>query len=134
MNASITIRYVGHEDLCRRFLLERRDGRFHTGRGWTADLAKARMYDTLAAAQKVYRTLMTRENRRRAKREFTLRLDLTVFGDGFSQADLCEYLKRAMQINFDNSAAGDGPGGSFVVARAVLGTLDEVNRTQPDAD
>lgn len=133
MNANVTIRYVGQEDYCRRFLLERQDGLFHTGRGWTPDLAKARMYDSLAAAQKVYRGIMTRKNRRQGKREFTLRLDLTVFGDGFLQADLRNYLFRAMQINFDNAAAGDGPGGSFVLARAVLGTLDEVNRTRTDA-
>jgi hypothetical protein len=133
MNASVTIRYVGQEDFCRRFLLERQDGLFHTGRGWTAQLAKARMYDTLAAAQKVYRTIMTRKYGRRERWEFTLRLDLTVFGDVFSRADLRDYLARTMQVNFDNAAAGDGPGGSFVMARAVLGTLDEVKGTRPDA-
>lgn len=127
MNGAVTIRYVGNEDFARRFLLHRRDGRFYTGRGWSSRLDDARLYDTLAAAQRVYRKLMDRKHRAEPKRVFSIRLDLTVSGaDPYGLDDVRDYLARAMQITFDNAAAGDGPNGSCVLARAILGTLVEV--------
>ena len=37
-NAIVTVRYIGNEDIARRFLLQRQDGKYYTGRGWTARL------------------------------------------------------------------------------------------------
>lgn len=127
MNATMTIRYIGDEDCARRFLLQRQNGKFFTGRGWATQLNKARLYNSLAAAQRVYRAVMTRRCAGRKERRFTIRLDLSVFGGtDLTLADVRNYLTQAMQVNFDTAAAGDGPGGSFMLARAILGTLDEV--------
>lgn len=136
MNAAVTIRYVGNEDFARRFLLHRRDGQFYTGRGWSCRLDDARLYDSLAAAQRVYRKMMDRRHQAGPKRLFSIRLDLTVRGaDAYGLDDLRDYLARAMLINFDNAAAGDGPNGSFVMARAFFGTLVEVEANPaPQAD
>lgn len=132
MNSAATIRFIGDEDFSRRYLVQRRDGKFFTGRGWSARLPKARLYNTLAAAQKAYRAVLNRVHRGDPTRAFTLQLRLVVRGsEPFTADDLRRYLAHALQLNFDCAAAGDGPNGTFVMATAALGTLDEVGGTAP---
>ncbi len=127
MRGKLTIRFCGDENFSRRFLLQRQDGRYYTGRGWTACLDEARLYHNLATAQRAYRTIQNRNYRRRPKREFRLQLDLSVRGSGrFSADDLRRFLSVALHLNFDNAAAGDGPSGTYVQATAALWTLQEI--------
>ncbi len=127
MKCNVTVRYIGNEDFSRRFLLQRQDGRYYTGRGWTARLDEARLYNALSKAQKACRTIQNRKYRGQPKREFRLQLDLTVRGtQRFSAHDLRRYLSASLQISFDNAAAGDGPHGTFVQATAALWSVQEV--------
>ena len=127
MKANVTVRYIGNEDFSRRVLLQRQDGKYYTGRGWTARLDEARLYDKLATAQKVYRTIQNRKYRKQPKREFKLQLELSVRGSGrFSADDLSRFLSAAMHISFDNAAAGCGPNGTFVQATAALWSVQEI--------
>lgn len=127
MQANITIRFVGNEDIARRFLLQRQDGRYYTGRGWTDSLDNARLYDRLAAVVKTYHTLQNRKYRGQPQRKFRVRLDLTVSGSGrYAAHDLRRFLAAAMSVTLDTAAAGDGPSGTFVVAAPALWTLEEV--------
>src|SRR4051812_34810518 len=126
MKCNVTVRYIGSEDFGRRFLLQRQDGKYYTGRGWTARLDEARLYNKLATAQKVCRTIQNRKYRGQPKRQFRLQLDLTVSGtQRFSADDLRRFLSAAMNISFDNAAAGDGPNGTFVQATAALWSVQE---------
>jgi hypothetical protein len=128
MRASVTIRYCGNEDFSRRFLLQRQDGSYYTGRGWSARLGEARLYDKLSTAQRAYRAVMNRKYRKQPARKFRLQLDLSVRGSGrFSADDLRRFLSAALHLNFDNAAAGDGPRGNFVQAVAALWSLEEVD-------
>jgi len=127
MKCNVTVRYIGNEDFGRRFLLQRQDNKYYTGRGWTARLDEARLYNTLAKAQKAYRTIQNRKYRGKPRREFRLQLDLTVRGtQRFSAHDLRRFLSAAMSITFDTAAAGNGPAGSFVQATAALWSLQEI--------
>lgn len=127
MKSNVTVRYIGNEDFSRRYLLQRRDGKFYTGVGWTARMDAARLYDKLATAQKACNTILNRAYRAKPKRTFTLQLDLTVRGtQRFSADDLRRFLAQCLHINFDNAAGGDGPNGSFVQAIAALWSLREV--------
>lgn len=127
MKANVTVRYVGNEDFSRRFLLQRQDGKFYTGVGWTDRMDEARLYDKLAPAQKACNAILNRKYRAKPKRTFTLQLELTVRGtQRFSEDDLRRFLAQALHLNFDNAAGGDGPNGSFVLARAALWSLREV--------
>jgi hypothetical protein len=127
MKSSVTLRYCGDEDFSRRFLLERQDGMFYTGRGWTTQLAHARLYDKLSTAQRAYRAVMNRKHRKKPTRRFRLQLDLSARGSGrFSAHDLRRFLSAALHLNFDTAAAGDGPNGTFVQATAALWSLEEI--------
>lgn len=127
MKSNVVVRFIGNEDFSRRFLLQRQDGKFYTGRGWTARLDEARLYDKLATAQKVYRTIQNRKYRKQPKREFTLQLELSVRGSGrYSADDLRRFLSAALLLQFDCAAAGAGPNGSYVQATAALWSLQEI--------
>lgn len=127
MKSSVTIRFCGNENFSRRFLLERQDGRYYTGRGWTVRLDEARLYDKLSTAQRAYRAVMNRKFRKQPMRQFRMQLDLSVRGSGrFSADDLRRFLSASLHISFDTAAAGDGPNGTFVQATAVLWSVDEI--------
>lgn len=128
MNSSLTVRYVGDEDYSRRYLLQRQDGKFWSGDRWVPAINDARLYHRLADAQRAYRTIHNRKFRGKPKRRFRMTLDLTVHGEArFSQDDLRRFLSSALHLNFDTAAAGDGPNGNFVVAVALLHSLDEID-------
>ncbi len=128
MRANMTIRYIGNEDFSRRYLIQRRDGKFFTGRGWAVEIREARLYDQLSKARRAYHALQNRKYSRMPKRAFRLQLDLTVSGTGrFSEDDLRRFLSAALDITFDNAAGGDGPNGNFVKAVAALWSLREVD-------
>jgi hypothetical protein len=127
MKSNVTIRYCGNENFSRRFLLERQDGTFYTGRGWTTQLAQARLYDKLSSAQRAYRAVMNRKYRKQPTRQFRLQIDLNVRGSGrFSADDLRRFLSLSLQISFDTAAGGDGPNGTFVQATAALWSVQEI--------
>lgn len=122
---SVAIRSLGQDDSL-RFLVQRRDGKFWTGRAWTTDVPKACLYTRLRDAQQVCTGMQLRRQRGKRRREFTCQLRLTVHGDQpFTLDDLREYLQRAIQLSFDTFTAGEGPGDSFVAAQALLFTLNE---------
>ncbi len=128
----MTIRYVGNEDFARRYLIQRRDGKLYTGRGWADRLDKARLYDDLSTVESAYRSLQCRRSRGQPKRAFRVQLNVTVHGSGrFSADDLRRFLAQALHLNFDNSAFGDGPNGTVVQAALAGWTLKEVDRDEP---
>lgn len=132
MKANMTIRYIGNEDFSRRFLLQRQDGHFYTGRGWTHALDKARLYDKVSTAQRAYHAVQNRKYRGQRKRKFRVQLHLTVRGNGrFSADDLRRFLAQALHLNFDTAAAGNGPNDNCVLAQLALWTLEAVDAKTP---
>jgi hypothetical protein len=128
MKSSLTVRYVGEENYSRRYLLQRQDGKYWSGHRWVSAISEARLFHQLADATRAYRTIQNRKFKGKQKRKFTIQLDLTVHGEArFSQDDLRRFLASALHLNLDNAAAGDGPNGTFVVAVALLHSLDEVD-------
>lgn len=125
MLGSVAIRSLGRDNNL-RFLVQRRDGKFWTGRAWTTEVPKARLYARLRDAQHVCTGMQLRRQRGKPKREFTCQLRLTVHGEQpYTLDDLRDYLQRAIQLSFDTFTAGEGPGNSFVAAQALLFTLKE---------
>ncbi len=57
MRADMTIRYIGDEDFSRRYLIQRRDGKFFTGRGWAVEIRESRLYDQLSKVRRAYHAL-----------------------------------------------------------------------------
>lgn len=128
MKASMTLRYVGDENFSRRYLIEKQDGMFWTGRRWSSRLIDARLFHKIGDAHKAYHSLQNRRLRGKPKREFKLDFTLSVRGSArFSEDDLRRYLSQALQVGFDTAAAGDGPGGNFVIMKPLLYTLQEVD-------
>lgn len=129
MNGFLTIRYTGRDHpATRRFLVQRHDGQFWDGRTWTGRLEAARLYRSLHDAQVESLKIQRRRLKGKKVRNFHCDLAVTVAGNAPVDLDaLRDYLLKALHLNVDVAAYGDGPGKSFVVATAKLGTLRVVD-------
>lgn len=127
MKGFVTVRYTG-QDATRRFLVQKRDGQFWTGRRWADRLDAARLYHCLRDAQLACLSIQRRRWRGKRVRKYRCELTVTVAGNEPVTADAVrEYLLRALNLNIDVVAHGDGPGQSVVVVAALLGMLAEAD-------
>jgi hypothetical protein len=124
MKKFVTVRFTAGTDEARRFIVQQHDGRFWDGRKWTGRLDAARLYYQLTDAQAVCRSIQRRRWKGKKIRHFHCQLTVTVAGDDPVSADAVrEYLRRALHLNIDVAAHGDGPGDTFVAVTAKLETL-----------
>ena len=124
----VTIRYMG-PDHARRYVLQRGDHKFWTGRGWNRILDTARVFRDHRTAQRACRSIQNEQHRGKPRRTFKVTVGVTLVADAgkvIPREALVKFLADAVRIEIDNTAYGDGPaGGSFVRARMRPQTLKE---------
>lgn len=126
----VTIRYMG-PDHARRYVLQRGDRTFWTGRGWNGVLDTARVFRDHRAAQRACRMIQNKELRGKPVRTFRVTVAITLVANAVETIPhdaLVQFLADAVRIDLDNTVHGDGPvDGSFVRARMRLQTLTETD-------
>lgn len=127
-DSALTIRYTG-SDFARRFVIQRGDGKFWNGGGWSATIDKAVVFATHKSAQVACVALQYEQYRGKPVRTFKIEVNLTLVADdvqNISQEDLMRYIAQALRLDVENAVYGDGPTeDSYLQARMILKTLRE---------
>ncbi len=126
---AIHIRYFG-PDHHRMYCLQRANGQFWTGDGWSKILDCAKIYRRQRDAGRDCTILQSKQYRGLPWRTFSLEMRIALVAEDVEVIGtdaLAEYLAEAVCINVENSVYGDGPvEGSFVHAKMLLATLEEI--------
>jgi hypothetical protein len=125
---AVTIRYMGN-GVARTFLIERGDKKYWTGRNWTKNIDKAKMYPDHKSAQKACVAFQHEKYQGMPLRTFKVETEIKLVGDeieNLSEEALARFIAEAVRIDIENVIYGDGPlDNSFVQARMLLATLSE---------
>lgn len=130
-DTTLAVRYVG-ADHARRYLIQRGDGQFWTGDGFSPTQADAELFADKQLVQHTLRGMMIDRYLGRPQRTFRCEVAFTVVGDNVEQMDeqvLKDYLFRAINVNLDTAAHGNGPiPDSYVLPQIKLAGLTETRR------
>jgi hypothetical protein len=130
---TLLVRYIG-ADHARRHVIQRGDGKFWTGEGWSKILDKAKVFVEHKDAQTACAALQYQQYKGKPIRSFKVEVNITLVADEveeITQEQLTEYLSKSLRLDMENSVHGDGPvEGSFVQARMKLSSLEETEPTR----
>ena len=124
---SLMIRYAG-SDYSRTFLIQRGDGQFWTGRGFSVRESDAEVFDDKHRCQLTRHALRSKQYHGKRMRTFKFKVSLTLIGDEVDQIDmqeLTEFLMAAANLNVDSGAHGDGPRETMIELFMRFRTLQE---------
>lgn len=126
----LMVRYFG-ADHNRYHCLQRSDGAFWTGTGWSRILDCAKVYRSHKDAQIACVALQRRQYGGKPMRTFKLEAIVALVADDvheISQDQLAEFISKAVRLDVESSLFGDGPvEGSYVQLRLRLATLEETD-------
>jgi hypothetical protein len=130
---TLMVRYTG-ADHARRFVIQRGDGKFWTGEGYSKIMDSAKVFNDHKTAQITCSALQYQKHKGKPIRTFKVEVNITLTADdvdSVSQEMLTDWLSKALRIDIENSVHGDGPvEGSFVQARMKLSSLEETEPTR----
>ena len=125
---AILIRYVG-ADWLRQHILQRGNGDFWTGDGWSKIRDCAKVFRQHKDAQRACVALQRRQYGGKPMRTFKLEAVVALVADDveeISKEQLAEFIGKAVRIDIESSLYNDGPAkGSFVQVQLHLATLEE---------
>jgi len=126
---AIHIRYYG-PDHHRMYCLQRANGEFWTGNGWSKILDCAKIYRRQRDAGRDCSRLQNRQYRGLPWRTFKVEMRVALVAEDVEVIGtdaLAEYLAEAVVVTIENSVHGDGPvERSFVQTKILLATLEEI--------
>ena len=127
---AILIRYVG-ADWLRQHILQRGNGDYWTGDGWSKIRDCARVFRLHRDAQRACAALQRQQYGGKPMRSFRLEVAVALVADNvheISNEQLAEFIGAAVRIDVESSLFNDGPvQGSFVQLRLRLATLEETD-------
>lgn len=125
---AILVRYLG-ADWNRYHVLQRGNGDFWTGNGWSKILDCAKIFRQHRDAQRACVALQRRQYGGKPMRTFRMEAVVSLVADEvdeISKDQLAEFIYRAVRIDIESSLHGDGPiKGSYVQVQFRLATLEE---------
>ena len=130
---TLMIRYVG-TDYNRTFLIQRGDGQFWTGNGFSVKESDAEIFDDKHKCQLTRNAIRHGQYAGQPVRTFTFKVSLTLVGHEAKDIDmeeLTEFLMAAANLNIDAGAHGDGPRETMIELFMRFKTLRE---TKPPRD
>src|SRR5271166_1331494 len=117
---AILIRYVG-ADWLRQHILQRGNGDFWTGDGWSKIRDCAKVFRQHKDAQRACVALQRRQYGGKPMRNFKMEAVVSLVADDvreISEEQLAEFISQAVRIDIESSLHGDGPvKGSYVQLR-----------------
>jgi len=130
---TVLIRYFG-ADWNRYHCLQRGDGMFWTGEGWSSVLDCARTYRLHKDAQIACAALQRCQYGGKPMRTFKMEVVVALVADDvheISTEQLAEFIGKAVRLDVESSLYGDGPvEDSFVQLQLRLATLEETQATR----
>lgn len=130
---TLMIRYIS-ADHARRHVIQRGDGKYWTGEGFSKILDEAKIFKEHKVAQTACAALQYQQYKGKPVRTFKVEVHITLAADDveeITQDKLLDYLLRSLRMDMENSVHGDGPvEGSFVQARMRLSSLEETEPTR----
>lgn len=129
----VFIRYCGAS--ANRFhVLQRGDGQFWSGDGWSRIMDCAKHFRLHRDAQRECAALARQRYSGKPMRTFKMEITVALVADDvddISKEQLADLISQAVRIDVENSVFGNGPvEGSFVQARIILRTLEETESTR----
>jgi len=125
---TLMVRYFG-ADHNRYHCLQRGDGAFWTGTGWSPIHDCAKVFRRHKDAQVECAAIQRRQYGGKPMRTFRLEIAVALVADEvheISNEQLAEFIGLAVRLDVESSLHGDGPvEGSFVQLRLRLATLEE---------
>ena len=125
---TLMIRYLG-SDGNRYHVVQRGDGLFWTGKGWSRILDCAQIFRDHRAAQAQCCAIQTKRYRGKPSRSYRLEVAVTLCGDDVADVSedmLVQFLRDAVRIDVETGVFGEGPlNGVYLEARLKLATLAE---------
>jgi hypothetical protein len=126
---TLMIRYMGN-DAARRYVIQRGDGHFWTGEGFSSILDNAKLFTDHKTAQAACVAIQYDRHRGKPVRTFKCEMVVTVVGDEvdkLAEGDVANYVADAVRIDVETSIFGDGPAeGTYLLANVRVNTLREV--------
>jgi hypothetical protein len=129
----VLVRYCGAA--ANRFhVLQRGDGQFWTGDGWSRVMDCAAIFRSHKDAQRACAALARRRYGGKPMRTFRMEVAVALVADevnDISEEQLSDFIAKAVRVDVENSLHNDGPiEGSFVELRLLLATLKETETTR----
>lgn len=124
---ALMIRYIG-TDFNREYLIQRGDGQFWTGNGFSKKQSDAEIFDDKNKCQLTRNAIRHRQYEGQPLRSFTFEVSLTLVGHEAKDIDtkeLVEFLMAAANINIDAGAHGEGPRETMIELFMRFRTLKE---------
>ena len=116
----------------RRFVIQRGDHKFWTGKKWSSALNDATVFASHRVAQGACNDIYTSEYGGKPTRTFRCTLEINLVGDDAAKVSremLLRFVCDAVRIDVATADYGDGPlDDTLVQARLVLKTLREQKR------
>lgn len=129
MKCMYAIRIVGRPN-SRRYIIQRNDHLFWTGKGWSEHPSGGLLYRLLGDAQRDCVRFQRDLVEGLPRKEFSCTFTVTVVGENaacVTTEDVAEYLSRVLQIGLDYEVVAEGPvADAYVECQVRLGTLKEV--------
>lgn len=133
-DTTLAVRYVG-ADHARRYLIQRGDGQFWTGDGFSPVQANAELFADKQGVQQTFRAMMFDEYRGKPMRTFRCEVEFVVVGEEVEGMDvevLNDFLFKSIALNIDTATHGNGPmPGTYVLPQIRLAGLAETPRPRP---
>ncbi|CAN5534590.1 hypothetical protein BH11PLA2_BH11PLA2_16080 [soil metagenome] len=107
---AMTIRYMGSNHA--RFVIQRGDKAFWTGKKWSRILDMARVFFDHKAAQAAYRGIQRRRFRGKPVRRYHVNVVITLTGDDVDDVTnnkLIDFMANALRIDIATLEYGEGP-------------------------
>jgi hypothetical protein len=127
---AILVRYFG-ADWNRYHCLQRGDGHFWTGDGWSKILDCAKVYRQHRDAQRACVALQRQQYGGKPMRTFRLEVAVALVADDVHEINteqLADFIGKAVRIDIESSVFNDGPvEGSYVQLQLRLATLEETD-------
>ena len=124
----LTIRFFG-PDSNRRYAVQRGDGAFWSGEGWSPILDCAKIFHNYGDAGVACRAIQRSRYRRKPVRRYRAEVTVEVIGDDVAHVTngmLAEYLGKAVRVEVATTDHGDGPlAGVYAEVRLILASLRE---------
>jgi hypothetical protein len=128
---TLMIRYMG-ADHNRLFVIQKGSGEFWSEAGWTTILDAAMVFRDHHAAQRECGVIQYDRHKGKPVRHFRCEVDFEVVGDEVAELSLEElkdYILRAVRIDVDTGAHGEGPASDlYLLARMKVNGLRESRR------
>ncbi len=125
---ALMIRYAG-SDYNRTFLIQRGDGQFWSGSGFSVKEADAEVFTDKNQCQLARNTLRSKQYHGKKMRTFKFQVSFTLVGDEVDEIDmqeLTEFMMAAANLNIDAGVHGDGPRETLVELFMRFRTLKEI--------